>query len=312
MKPQKPTTKRIWETTKQHMSRNKWLSIATITVISITFTIATIFAALVVVSSRTISEFEKRAQVIIFFQNHTTEEDINATKQTLMDTGLVSQITYISENEAVDLYKDFYKDDEVIAQTATTEDVLPSLELRAKSLEDIPQIKDICDGLSKQHSYINSVMYFEDLVDTLRGISKVIKIGGAILISSLATMSVVLILITIGFNINAHKHEIEVMQLIGSPEGFIKVPFLLEGTIYGIIGAAISTVVLLGLWYGVIALLHNNDMYVFITQTFNDVNMSYLVNANVLFIGGIFLVEVVLGSIIGYTSSSIALWKYLK
>lgn len=312
MKVQRPSFKRLMESTRQHISRNKWLSVATITVILITFVIATLFVALLVVSSRTINEFEKRAQIIIFFQSHTEESEIESVKSVLLNTGLLSSIEYISEDQAVEIYKGYYQDYPTLIESVTTDDVLPSLELRATRVEDMPQLKEFCDSLANQNSSIDSVMYFKDLVETLRGISKVINIGGAVLLSALAAMSIVLILITIGFNINAHRHEIEVMQLIGSPDGFIRIPFLLEGTIYGIIGSALATIALFILWYGVIYLLKGNDLFLFISQTFNDVSMPYMIELDPIFITGTLLAEITIGAIIGYISSSIALWKYLK
>lgn len=311
-KPPKQSFKRILESTRKHIVRNQWLSIASVIVISMTFTISTSLIGLVIISSKTISAFETKAQIMIFFQNDTAEEDILAVKATLEKTELAESIEYISKEEALEIYKKDFEDDPALVESVTADALPPSLGIRAKSIENVPKIIKASNQLKDENSYIEEIMYFKDVVDTLRGISKAISIGGSCLIFGLSTISVVLILITIGFNINAHKREIEVMQLIGSTDTYIKTPFLLEGAVYGFIGSAASTAFLLIIWYGSIYMLKGNDMFFFISNMFREINMVYLIDINMIFILSIFTVESLVGTIIGFISSSIAIWKYLR
>jgi len=311
-KPKKQSFKRILESTQKHIVRNKWLSIASIIVISLTFTISTSLIGLVIISGKTISAFEKKAQIMVFFQNDTAEEDILAIKDTFEKTGLTESVEYISKEDALEIYRHDFEDDPALVDSVTSDALPPSLGIRAQTIEDVPDIINIANQLKNENSYIEDIMYFKDVVDTLRGISKAIKIGGSCLIAGLSTISIVLILITIGFNINAHKHEIEVMQLIGSTDTYIKTPFLLEGATYGLIGSAISTAFLLILWYGSIYLLKGNDMFFFISNMFREINMLYLRDINLVFILLTFTFEILIGTVIGFISSSIAIWKYLR
>jgi cell division transport system permease protein len=312
VKNKKAPPKRILSATKKHIVRNKWLSVASTIVIALTFIIATSLIGLVIISSRTITAFEKKAQVMVFFKTDTAEEDINEVKSVIEETNLTESVEYISKEEALEIYKKDFEDDPELVESVTADALPPSLGIRAKSAEDIPKIIKLANNLKEENTYIDEIMYFKDVIDTLRSISKGIKIGGSVLITALSTISIVLILITIGFNINAHKHEIEVMQLVGSTDSYIKTPFLLEGAVYGFVGALISTFILLTLWYSMIYSLKNNDLFFFFSSIFKEINMPYLLNFNIGFVLGIIGIESAVGTLIGGVSSSIAIWKYLK
>ncbi|MEA3356980.1 MAG: permease-like cell division protein FtsX [Patescibacteria group bacterium] len=306
------TIKRIIRNTQKNIVRNKWLSSASIIVISLTFMISTTLIGLVLISSNTISAFEKKAQIILFFENDTREEDIMQIKDTLEATDLLEDIEYISQEDALEIYKEDFEDDPTLVESVTADALPPSLGLRTTNIEDVTEVIRICDQLKEDNPIIEEIMYFKDVVDALKGISKVIKIGGVALVVALCLTSSVLILITIGFNINAHKKEIEVMQLLGSTDNYIRIPFLLEGAIYGLIGAATSATILLTIWYVGMHLLQDNNMFLFISQTFNEIGMPYLKQVNWQFIGIVFSVEVIAGGTIGFISSSLAIWKYLR
>ncbi|MBN1617996.1 hypothetical protein JW887_01475 [Candidatus Dojkabacteria bacterium] len=303
---------RIFRNTRKNILRNKWLSLATIIVVTITFTIATLFLALTVISSRTISVFEQKAPIIIYFENDTEEKLIQDVKKQIEDTGLVSEVDYLDKEQALERYKSYYDEYPTLVESSTTEDVLPTLLVKPKSIENMPELSDICNDIKSNTSEINDIWYFKDVVDTLRGISKVIKIGGAILVVSLSLMSIVLILIAIGFNINSHRKEIEVMNLIGSTDFYIKIPFLLEGMFYGISGSLIAVITILVLWYGSIFLMRDNNLFVLVSGLFTDIQMTYLKEFNIIFLLTLILSEILAGSLIGFLSSQLAIRKYLK
>lgn len=312
MKKSDKSSGRILKTTRQHIARNKWLSIASVIVITLTFMIATTFIALVVISNRTVGTFEKKAQIIVFFQNDTVEEDIFAVRDTLEENDILESIDYISKEQALEIYKEDFEDDPTLVESVTSEALPPSLNLRVKDIEDIPEIIRVVTEMQEENEEIEEIMYFKDVIDSLRSISRVIRVGGITLVVALTAISIMLILITIGFNINAHKHEIEVMQLVGSTDTYIRMPFLLEGAIYGMIGAGLAITILMVLWYSGIYLLRQGDMFFFVSQTFQDIDMPYLKELDLVFISGVMLAEIAIGALVGFISSSLAIWKYLK
>ena len=299
-------------TTKKHILRNRWLSMASMIVISLTFMIATTFIGLLIISQRTIKTLEQKAQIIVFFLPDTAEEDILAVRDQLQDDPAIESIEYTSKEDALEDYKKDFSDDPALVESITSDALPPSLGIRAQSINDIADIVRTLDDLKKTNEIIEEIMYFKDVVESLRSISQVLRIGGAALVGALSATTVLLILITIGFNINTHKHEIEVMQLVGSTDSYIRTPFLMEGAFYGIVGAALSVVTLLSIWYLGFHFLRQGDMFVFVSQTFTDIDMPYLKEFDPMFVAIMVAGEITVGAVIGYLSSLLATWRYLK
>lgn len=308
----KTLIRRIFSNTRKNIVRNKWLSIATVVVVFLTFIIASVIVAIAVLSSKTIASFEKKAQIILFFQTDTPEEEILIIMGQIEDMDTVEDVEYTSQEEALEIYKKDFEDDPTLVDSITADALPPSIGLRAKRIEDMEEVLDAVEQLQNENESIEDVMYFKDVIDTLEDISKIINIGGMAIVLALCLVTVVLILITISFNINSHKHEIETMQLIGSTNNYIRIPFLLEGAFYGFLGSALAITTIIIIWYGIIALLRDTEMFYFISQTFNDIGTPYLKDVDIVFIIKVFLAEISAGTLIGFFSSSVASWKHLK
>jgi cell division transport system permease protein len=303
---------KIATSTKKHIVRNQWLSFASVIVFALTFLISLTFLGLVIISNRTIKTFEQKAQILLFFEPATEEDDIFAIQEKLEKTDLFEEIEYVSQEEALQIYIKDFEDDPALVESVTADALPPYLGLRANDINDIPEIIETATEIQKEHPELEDIMYFQDVIDSLRSISRVIRIGGTALVLAMTIVSILLILITIGFNINSHKHEIDVMQLVGSTDSYIRTPYLLEGTIYGTLGSGIAIGILLLLWYSGIYILKQGDMYIFVTQTFQDIDMPYLMEFDIVFASLVSLASLAVGALVGFFSSSLAIWRYLK
>jgi cell division transport system permease protein len=126
--------------------------------------------------------------------------------------------------------------------------------------------------------------YFEDVVNNIKTLSRIINIGGIKINHYNDNITIALIRVTIGFNIKVHQEEIEIMQLVGSSDKFIKTPFLLEGTFYGIAGGFLASLIVLIPWYATNIYSSGTDFSIWITQMFKDINLEYVLKPNFTFI----------------------------
>jgi cell division transport system permease protein len=296
----------IWRTTKNNMFRNKWLSLSTIFVIAIVFTISIFFIATAIIGQKTVKYYETRAQVIVFFKRETPEEEIFKFRDRINDDSLVESIDYISKEEALEIYKEDFENDPDLVETITADTLPPSLGVRAKSIEDLETIIRNINNEKEVNAYVDEVFYFKDVVDSIKTLSKVIGYGAIILITGLSIVTFALIMVTIRFNLLAHKNEIEIMHLVGSTDTFIKVPFLMQGALYGSIGALISTIIILTPWYLAMYSFRNSDFYFWLSQFLTDLSLGFLKSFNILFflgfVGSVLLVGVIFGVISSYAA----------
>lgn len=306
------TSDKVFNTAKKNVKRNKWLSLSTVFVTTIVLTISSFFICVAIFGQKAVKYYEQKAQVIIFFKKDIAEADILTLRDKLFDPELVEDIDYISQEQALIIYQEDFADSPDLISTVTADSLPPSLEIRAKSIESLIQIIETINLEKETNAYIDEVMYFRDVVENLKTLSKIISIGSIFLISALLIITFSLIRITIGFNINAHKDEIQIMHLVGSTDKFIRLPFILEGCFYGIAGGVLAATLILVPWYIVIYYTQNTDFAFWINQLLSDFSLNYIKSFNIAFIFIYYSVHMVAGGLLGIVSSISAVKRYLE
>jgi cell division transport system permease protein len=292
--------------------KNRWFTISTIFVTAIVFTISSFFISLAIIGKRAVNYYEQKAQVIVFFDKETPEEEIFSVRDKLNSLDTIEEISYLSQEDALIIYKEDFADNPDLISTITADALPPSLEVRAVSIDALIEVIETINNERDTNAYIDDVMYFQDVVDNIKTLSGIINIGAAVIISALLIITFFLIRVTIGLNIKLHQDEIRIMHLVGGTESFIKTPFLIEGALYGVIGGFLASSLILIPWYLIVYYSQNADFWYWISQLLKDFNLQFLNQLNILFILVHYLIHVLTGAILGIVSSYSAVAKYLK
>lgn len=303
---------KVIDTTKNNVKRNRWLSLATIFVTTIVLGISSFFISVAIIGHLAVKYYEQKAQVIVFFKQDTSEADILTLRDKIYDPALISDIQYVSQEDALAIYQKDFADNPDLISTVTADSLPPSLEIRAYNVDDLLQVITNINKEKDTNPAIDEVMYFKDVVDNLKTLSKIINIGAVVLISGLLLISFFLIRITIGFNINAHKEEIQIMNLVGSSNSFIKTPFLVEGAFYGLVGGFLAATLIIVPWYVLVGYTQGTDFASWLNQALSDFGLDFLRSVNITFLPLYYIVHLVFGSLLGVLSSWSAVKKYLK
>lgn len=305
-------TSRVLQVTSKNVKRNKWLTISTIFVSAIVFTLSSVFISASILTKKAVDYYEQKAQVIVFFKKATPEADILTFRDSIYNAELIEQVEYISQEKALEIYKEDFAENPELISTVTADSLPASLEIRAKSIDALLTVIENINKAKETNATVDEVMYFRDVVDNMKTLSRIINIGSAILIIAMVVITISLIRVTIGFNIKLHQEEIEIMHLVGSSDKFIRTPFILEGTLYGLIGGTISAFLVLVPWYTVMLYTRGTDFGYWATQIFTDFKMPFLIQFDLLFILIFTLIHILAGSILGLLSSYSAVRKYLS
>jgi len=288
--------KQHFRTAWKHIRRSPYQSLAAILIMFLTFLIATIFTLVAGGSQIVLRYFESRPQVTAFFKDEATAGQIDTLKAKLIQTGKVEETKFISKEEALQIYREQNKDEPLLLEMVTANILPASLEVSIKNIIDIDQVA----GVLKNDTTVEEVVFQEDVVEALyRWTGSIRKIGIG-LISVLSLVSFLIILVIIGMKITIRKSEIEILQLIGASNAYIRAPFVLEGIIYGLSGAVLAW----GLSY--ILLLYATP---FIIKFLVDIPVLPVPYYFILIVLGI---EMLAGFIIGSLGSFIAVRRYLK
>lgn len=179
---------------------------------------------------------ETRPQVTAYFQVKTPETEIFRVRDELTDSKKVLSLEYVSQKQAYEIYKSLNKDNPLLLEMVSSDILPPSLEIYALRPEYLPQIAEY---LKKQPS-VEEVNFQKDIIDRLLTLTSILRKTSVIFFVYLLLMAVVVMTTTTLFKIALKRDEIELQRLLGASTWYIKKPFLLEGMLFGVAGAAVS------------------------------------------------------------------------
>ncbi len=288
---------KILKTTWHNIRRSPYQAFAAIFIILQTFFVISIFAYVVAGSAKTISYLESLPQAHIFFRNDAKQEDIDALKKKLEQTGKVSEIKFTSQEEALKIYIERTKDDDPLLRELVTASTLPtSFSITAIDPDYLESIVEMV----KTSPIVYQTVFLKDVVSKLVDWTDATRRVGIILIAFLALDSIFIIIIIINIKISQKKEDINIMRLIGAGGWYILWPFILEGVLYGIVGAVIGWSLAFGaLWYSTPLL----------SSYFKEIPIFPL---SPIFLIELILAELILAMVLGIFSSSLAVFRYLK
>lgn len=184
-------------------------------------------------------------EFIVFLQPTATEDQIASVQQTLDESPQVATVDFIDQDEAYDEFTDLFADSPEMVQSVTPEILPPSFRVEPKD-KNVDVIRALGSTFETM-SGVKQVVFAAEAIRTLQDFSRLLSLGlfsGALVLLGAA---VLLILNAIRMAMFARRREIEVMKLVGATNWFIRVPFMVEGLVQGLVGAlfAIPAVVLI-------------------------------------------------------------------
>lgn len=280
--------------------RNFSLSIASISCITITLIVVSLSMILTYNVNNFAASIKKDVTVVVFLDNNTTSEQAKEVENNIKRIGNIASITFKSKQDSA---KEAMEENSIFESIMANwdSDTNPLLDSYLIKVNDIDELKSTATKIKKlEHVY--SVSYGEDMVDQLITVFKVIQKVSVVMVGALILVTAFLITNTIKLTIFSRKTEIEIMRLVGASNSAIKVPFIIEGLLLGVLGSIIP----IGLSiYGYTAL------YNFFEGRLFGSALAKLVEPTP-FVYYLSLVLVLIGMLVGMVGSARASRKYLK
>ena len=222
------------------MRRSPYQSLAAILITTITFLVGYGFSLFSFTTQTVLRHFETQPQVIAFFKLDTQQSDIDATKQKMAAQPYVKDITIVSKEEALQLYQKDNQSDPLLLELVTA-DILPaSIEVSGIDISALPQIKR---DLEKTE-VVEEVVLQQDIVSSLEQWTKTIRWIGIGSMAILGTTAFLIIVIITGMKVASKRRSIQIMNILGATNWFIRGPFLYEGMLYGLLSSLIGWLVM--------------------------------------------------------------------
>lgn len=203
------------------------------------------FAVLFSINVDSIVEYMgQQNEIVAFMELDTPEEYMSVMKDDLAEMDGLGTITYISRQQAFEDYKAKLGDKADILDGMEDDHYLPA-SFRAKILD--PEKVDILMTSIRRMDYVNEVQAPTDLAKTLVSVRRMVNTLGGAVIAALVAVSLVIITNTIRASVFNRRKEINIMKYVGATNSFIRIPFLVEGVLLGVIAAVIAY---LAIWGG--------------------------------------------------------------
>jgi len=182
---------------------------------------------------------------VFFLEKDLTPEQILNIETKLKESALVLEVQHITSNEAVTRFKNKFPELEGIVNNLKANPFPASFEVTLR--ENVMSSSDTADFIYQiqRTPGIDDVQFNQDWVKRMQSFSHLTQAIGFFLGGILILASFFIISNVIKLNVISRKDEIEIQRFIGATNHFIRVPFLLEGTMLGFMGGGLSLVLLL-------------------------------------------------------------------
>jgi len=283
--------------------RNIMFSLASVATMTACIFLFGLFFIIVTNFQSMVKEAESGVAVTVLFDEGITEEKIEQIGDLIRARVEVSRIEYTSPEAAWDSFKEIYfNGNEAVAESFANDNPLANSASYAIYMNDISMQKTLVTYLEAVDG-IRQVNQSETVADTLSDFNKLIGYISAGIILILLGVAIFLISNTIMVGISVRKEEIAIMKLIGATDYIVRAPFVVEGVIIGLIGAAIPV--------GILYVLYG-EIITYIGANFNTIgNMMQFLSAEEVF-QTLVPVALALGVGIGYLGSHITTRKHLR
>lgn len=284
--------------------RNGWLSIAVVSVLTLSLFVVGAVFLLIMAGDNMLKNIENKMNVSVYFKADIEESKIFEIRDNLKKYSEIKSIEYISKDQALENFKKNNENEPVIMQALEEIGENPLLASLVVVAHNSSQYQYIVD-------YINSAEFKGDIgrinydknktiIEKLNNVINQVKKNGIILAGIFGVVSILIIFNTIRITIYTHKNEIEVMRLVGASNMFIRLPFVFEGIIYGIISSLVASAFLL---------LATKLISSYALSVISGGNMfDFYLEKALLILGA----QATIGVFLGILGSWIAMRKYLK
>src|SRR5215216_1414779 len=230
----------IGRETWANLRRNLTLTIAALLTIAVTLTLVGVWLLAQKAVGNTTQRWKGGVEFIVFMKADASQDQIDAVGRDLRDNpqGEPDRLRFCDKQMAYEEFKRLYPDTPELVNTLTP-DMMPTSYRVVPRTDDTTVIEGIGTQFQKKAG-VSDVVYAKQAVEWIYTVSNFLRWVFVAVALALIVGSVILIWNTIRTAMFARRREIEVMKLVGATNWFIRIPFMVEGLIQGLLGAVVA------------------------------------------------------------------------
>jgi cell division transport system permease protein len=282
--------------TATNLRRNLLMTVAAVLTVAVSLSLVGGALLLKQGVSRATLRWRGGVELSIFLDPKATPSQSDAIERQLATMPEVKKFSYYDHDAAYREFKQMFSNSPDELASISPADLPTSYRIVPKRAEDAALI----GARFKNAPGVSDIALAQKTVDTLLKVTRALQIGILAVAAVLLLSASLLILNTIRIAIFARRREVAVMKLVGATNWFIRVPFMLEGMIQGLLGAVAAFGAVMGLRSVVEHAVRHYDLGLFdqlVVPTSDAINT------------GIFVL--VVGGLVGAVGSAVAVRRFL-
>jgi cell division transport system permease protein len=264
------------------------LSVLSVTTIAFSLFAFGLFGLVALNLKNALQRVEERVEIRAFVSQGTTVETIAATADEIAKYPQVLKVDVVTQSQALERaraelgeFKDVFESEFLPA----------SMDVRLKpGFRDPKSVKTVAAKI-QSYEFVDDIRFGEEWITQLYRLRNIAGVVGAALGLAFAVVAIIIIGATIRMAVLARSKEISIMRLVGATDGFIRRPFLIEGSMKGVLGGVLALI----LTYLAMRTL---EQYLHFETAFFDRRMAVL--------------GVLFGALMGFMGSAVSVGRHLR
>ncbi|KNZ42900.1 permease-like cell division protein FtsX [Acetobacterium bakii] len=244
--------------TLKSIERNNLMSAASVLSVIAALIILGIFLILTINVAEVTKDVESKLELKVFLQSDYTEEQKTTIEDSLNESALIESVSFESSQEALDKFTVSLEDYAPLLSGYNSENnpMPASFIIRVTDPDDLEAIQTL--AMTFKDEGVEYVRYGQEYVEALVTFNKFTNTLSIVVLIVLSVISIFIIYNTIKLTVFARRKEIGIMKYVGATNGYIRAPFILEGTLLGLIGAVVAFLIIRIAYYYILGLVGGN------------------------------------------------------
>jgi cell division transport system permease protein len=187
---------------------------------------------------------DQKVQVVADLNDGTSQSAVDALQAQIQAMPEVAQVDYVSKDQALQRFQAnrAAQGEEDLTPYLQANPLPASLEVRLRKADDF----DVVTNALRASPSVARVKNIADLANRVSTVTGFLRTGGLGLLALIGAIVLFIVINTIRMAVVGRSEEIEIMRLVGASDGFIRWPFVFEGAMVGLFGAALTLGILAG------------------------------------------------------------------
>lgn len=277
--------------------KNRTMSIASIAVLISCLLLTGVAGLLTLNLSATMKSVESSNTLTVFLQDNLPSLLAVKVGEDLRQLDNISECTFEPKDDSLSkMMTSLGGDGTLLNGLQGTDNPLP--DAYTISLIDLSRYKETVAEIQALDG-VDSISDFSDVANKLNNLDRLLRMGSIVIVAVLAVVSLFIISNTVKVTMFSRRMEISIMKSVGATNGFVRIPFLVEGMVIGMISGCVSATVMYFAYGKAVEVIYGIVPFL----TIIDISP---------YVGLIYLAYILVGILFGAVGGVISIGKYLK